>query len=193
MPGYVAFLRGVTPMNAKMADLRTAYEEAGFTDVRTVLSSGNVVFNSRERSVAALARKAEAATVKSMGRPFYTIVRPLSTLQGLVNSDPFSIFELSPGSKKVVTFLGSPTSAIPALPITRDGVSILASTGHEVLTAYVPNPRGPVFMTMIEKTLGNKVTTRTWETVRKCATCTIPKADLVQSTMKAVLYSQRGT
>ena len=47
---------------------------------------------------------------------------------------------------------------------------ILASTGREVFTAYVPSPRGPVFMTLIEKTFGSEVTTRTWDTVRKCAT-----------------------
>jgi hypothetical protein len=42
MRRYVAFLRGVNPMNAKMAELRRCFETAGFTDVRTVLSSGNV-------------------------------------------------------------------------------------------------------------------------------------------------------
>jgi len=44
MPRYVAFLRGVSPMNLKMADLKACFEKMGFTDVRTVLSSGNVVF-----------------------------------------------------------------------------------------------------------------------------------------------------
>ena len=41
MPRYAAFLRGVTPMNAKMPALKTAFEAAGFTDVRTRLSVGN--------------------------------------------------------------------------------------------------------------------------------------------------------
>jgi hypothetical protein len=41
--------------------------------------------------------------------------------------------------------------------------------GREVFTAYVPSPRGPVFMTLIEKTFGRNVTTRTWDTVRKGA------------------------
>jgi len=30
---YAAFLRGVSPMNAKMADLKRAFEAAGFTDL----------------------------------------------------------------------------------------------------------------------------------------------------------------
>jgi hypothetical protein len=41
--------------------------------------------------------------------------------------------------------------------------------GQEVFSAYVPSPRGPVFMTLIEKTFGKEVTTRTWDTVRKVA------------------------
>src|SRR2546422_8535956 len=35
MPRYAAFLRGVTPMNAKMPELTQAFQSAGFTDVRS--------------------------------------------------------------------------------------------------------------------------------------------------------------
>ena len=45
-------------MNCKMADLRAAFEAAGFTDVRTVLTSGNVVFDARSTSEGALEQKA---------------------------------------------------------------------------------------------------------------------------------------
>ena len=39
--------------------------------------------------------------------------------------------------------------------------------GGDIFSAYVPSPRGPVFMTLIEKTFGKDVTTRTWDTVQK--------------------------
>ena len=45
MPRFVAFLRGVSPMNLKMTDLKQCLEAAGFTEVKTILSSGNVAFN----------------------------------------------------------------------------------------------------------------------------------------------------
>jgi hypothetical protein len=48
-----------------------------------------------------------------------------------------------------------------------DGARILCRRGSEILSAYVPSPRGAVFMTLIENTFGEQVTTRTWETVRK--------------------------
>ena len=63
-------------MNARMAELKRCFEGAGFTDVKTVLSSGNVVFDARARSDTALAHYVEAAMAKQLGRAFYTIVRP---------------------------------------------------------------------------------------------------------------------
>jgi uncharacterized protein (DUF1697 family) len=168
MPRYVAFLRGVTPMNAKMAELKGCFEAAGFTDVKTVLASGNVVFGSRAKSDKVLVREIEAAMRKHLGRTFYTIVRPASALRELLESDPYAAFRLPANAKRVVTFLGEPDEIKRSLPIEANGVRILATNGREVFTIYVPTPKGPVFMTMIGKTFGENVTTRTWDTVRKC-------------------------
>lgn len=169
MPRYVAFLRGVSPMNAKMAELKRCFEGAGFTDVKTVLSSGNVVFDASARSDTRLAGDAEAAMAKRLGRTFYTIVRPANRLRALIKADPYAAFRLPSNAKRVVTFLGEAPRTKPSLPLEADGVRILTMKGREVFTVYVPNPRGPVFMTLIEKTFGANVTTRTWDTVKKCA------------------------
>ena len=170
MPRYVAFLRGVSPMNAKMAELKRCFESVGFTDVKTVLSSGNVVFDASAKSDIRLARDVEAAVAKQLGRTFYAIVRPANHLRELIEADPYAAFRLSSNAKRVITFLGEPPKAKLSLPLEADGVRILAMNGREVFTAYVPNLRGPVFMTMIEKTFGANITTRTWDTVKKCAT-----------------------
>lgn len=170
MPRYVAFLRGVSPMNARMSELKECFEGAGFTDVKTVLSSGNVAFSARAARQAALERKAEAAMARQLGRTFYTIVRPTDALRKLLEADPYAAFHLPVSAKRVVTFLREPHAAQVALPPEVDGVRVLAIKDLEVYTAYVPNPRGAVFMTLIEKTFGANVTTRTWDTVRKCAT-----------------------
>jgi uncharacterized protein (DUF1697 family) len=169
MPRYVSFLRGVTPKNAKMAELRRAFEGAGFSEVRTVLASGNVVFDAADAPETALVRKVEAAMARHLGRTFYTLVRPASALSDLIAADPFAAFDLAEDAKRVVTFLREPHAAGVSLPIEVEGVRILASTGREIFTAYVPDPRGPVFMTLIEKAFGANVTTRTWDTVKKCA------------------------
>jgi uncharacterized protein (DUF1697 family) len=49
------------------------------------------------------------------------------------------------------------------------GARVLNVVGREVFTVYMPSEKGPVFMRLIEKAFGTNVTTRTWETVRKCA------------------------
>ena len=57
MARYVAFLRGVSPMNLKMVELKRCLEAAGFTAVKTVLASGNVAFDARTTLPSTLERK----------------------------------------------------------------------------------------------------------------------------------------
>jgi len=169
MARYAAFLRGISPMNAKMPELKRCFEAAGFTDVKTLLSSGNVVFSARSGSEAALQRKAEAAMAAGIGRSFLTIVRPVAALHEILAADPYAEFRLPAGAKRVVTFLREPPESRPKLPVALDGARILCLRGCEVFSVYVPGPRGPVFMALIEKTFGQAVTTRTWDTVKKAA------------------------
>ncbi|HET9158152.1 MAG TPA: DUF1697 domain-containing protein [Myxococcaceae bacterium] len=169
MPRYAAFLRGVMPMNAKMPDLKRAFEKAGFTEVRTVLGSGNVVFSARAASDGALQRKAEAAMQKELGRAFPTIIRSVDELQALVAADPFSEYRLPADAKRIVTFLREAPAGAPSRLPEQDGARILQVSGREVFSSYVPTPKGPVFMSLIEKTFGQDVTTRTWDTVKKVA------------------------
>jgi uncharacterized protein (DUF1697 family) len=152
-----------------MPELKQAFERTGFSDVRTVLASGNVVFNAAAASNAKLERAAEAAMTKHLGRAFVTIVRPIDALRALLESNPYAAYRLKPGSKRIVTFLKTKAKQ-PAgleLPLARDGARILELRGAEIYSVYVPSPRGAAFMTLIEKTFGKDVTTRTWETVTK--------------------------
>jgi uncharacterized protein (DUF1697 family) len=165
MPRYAAFLRGVLPTTATMPDLKRCFEAAGFTDVKTVLSSGNVVFSAR--SGQSLERKAEAAMSKELGRTFLAIVRSIDDLRAILSSDPYAHVRVPRGAKRVVTFLREKPASKVRLPIERDGASIMRMKGLEAFSAYVRTPHGPVFMVLIEETFGKSVTTRTWETVQK--------------------------
>jgi len=157
------------PTNAKMPALKAAFESAGFTDVKTVLGSGNVVFTARKATEASLERRAEAAMKAKLGRTFPTIVRSVEDLQAIVAADPYAKFPPAPGAKRVVTFLRGAPKAKLALPVELDGARVLCLRGREVYSDYTRTPKGPVFMTLIEKTLGKEVTTRTWDTVVKLA------------------------
>jgi uncharacterized protein (DUF1697 family) len=157
------------PMNCKMSELKRAFEWADFTEVKTILGSGNVAFNARAASEAALERRAEAAMLEHLGHAFFTIVRPVEALQDMLGSDPYRSFRLDAGAKRIVTFLREKPPARLKLPAARDGARILLVKGREAFSAYTRTPKGPVFMTLIAQTLGKDVTTRTWDTVGKVA------------------------
>jgi len=166
MTRYVAFLRGVSPLNAKMPELARAFELASFTDVKTVLGSGNVLFSARAASEGSLIKKAEASMQKQLGRAFITQVRAVDDLRELLERDPFAKLRLAPGAKRIVTFLAEPPRAKLSLPIELEGVQVLARRGREVLSAHGPE-HGPALMALLEKTFGRAITTRTWQTIER--------------------------
>jgi uncharacterized protein (DUF1697 family) len=167
MPTYAAFLRGVSPLNAKMSELKQCLETAGFGHVKTVLGSGNVVFDSRSASRESLERKIEAAMKKSLDRVFATTVRSVEELAALRAADPYKPFQLPSTAKRVVTLLHEKPKSKMKLPIELDDAQILCVKGTEIFSAYVPSAKGPVFMNLIEKTFGKDLTTRTWDTIGK--------------------------
>jgi len=169
MPRYVVFLRGVNPLNARMPELKRCFERAGFSNVRTLLGSGNVILDSPARSESAVERQSEKAMQMHLDRVFYPIVRSTSYLQAMLDADAFAAHRVPAQAKRVVTFLRKVPGPGVALPMSEDGATLLCIDRREILTAYLPSPKGPVFMRLIEKAVGKDVTTRTWDTVRKCA------------------------
>ena len=170
MPRYAAFLRGVSPLNARMPDLKRAFERAGFSEVATLRSSGNVLFSAPRAARATLERRAEAAMAGELEKSFLTIIRSIDELRRLLESNPFGRFRLRPSEKRVITFLRDPPAGPVRFPIRMGGARILGQAGSEVFTSYVTaTPAGPDFMRLIEKTFGKAQTTRTWETVSLAA------------------------
>ena len=169
MARYVAFLRGVSPTNITMPALTRCLERAGFSDVRTLLASGNAAFSTRATPTETLRRRIEAAIEAEFGRRFGTFVRSATHLRRIVDGRPFDAYGLPPEAKPVVTFLPRPWAHALDLPIERADARILAVAGTEAYSFYVPGPKGPVFMALLERTFGRDITTRTLATVTRCA------------------------
>ena len=159
------------PTNCKMPELRKAFEAAGFTDVATVLGSGNVVFDAKAASSAALEKKAEAAMQKKLGRSFTAFVRPIIELEQMLASDPYKGVRLDAKAKRIVTFVRAAPKTRLELPIEQDLAIIARMQDGAVFSAYWPNPKGPLFMALIKKTFGEEQTTRTWQTIEKVTSC----------------------
>ncbi len=170
LPRYVAFLRGVSPMNAKMPELKHCFEAAGFSDVKTLLSSGNLAFSARASSESVFEHRAEAAMQEHLGKAFITFVRRASALQEILASDPYASFNVPTSAKRIVTFLRTEPTSIPIkLPLVQAGSTIFALAGREVYSAYIPGPSSSGFAALIERAFSKDITTRTLETVRRCA------------------------
>jgi uncharacterized protein (DUF1697 family) len=159
MTSYAAFLRGVSPMNAKMPELARAYAKAGFEDVATVASSGNLVFRAKG-ALAAIEKRAAAAT------KFGTFIRPIAALEALLASDPWDELRVPREAKRLVTFLRERPRA-PKLPLTAGNFTIYAARDREVFSAYIREPGNAAFMGVIEKTSGKDITSRTWDAIAR--------------------------
>ncbi|MEO3757706.1 DUF1697 domain-containing protein [Mycobacterium sp. B14F4] len=90
MTRYAAFLRGVNVggVNLKMAEVAKALESAGFTSVRTVLASGNVLLDSRA-GVDAVRRKAEQALRDAFGYEAWVLAYPIDAVAAISAAYPF--------------------------------------------------------------------------------------------------------
>lgn len=90
MARQIALLRGVNVGGARklpMADLRALFESLGYTDVATLIQSGNVVFTAKK---AATPAALERAIAKHFGLDVTIVVRTPQQLARTLRSNPFA-------------------------------------------------------------------------------------------------------
>jgi len=172
---YVAFLRGINvsgKTRIKMADLKNVFESMGFTNVRTLLASGNVIFDSEDENEKFLTEKIESGLKKVFKRDIAVILRDIDHLKKLQSSKPFEGIEVTPDIRMYATFFSKKTQPRTiTVPYTspQKGFNILNSTSMEVFsTVDISKGRGtPELMNFLEKEYGSNLTTRSWGTVLK--------------------------
>jgi len=105
---YVALLRGINVGgNAiiSMQDLKNAFGSLGFTNIRTILASGNVLFEACEEDRARLTRKIEQTLQKKFGVEIFVMIRTIGEIQALLESKPFKSTQITAQTKLHVSFL----------------------------------------------------------------------------------------
>ncbi len=123
---YVALLRGINVGGkniVRMADLRAAFEDAGYAAVSTYIQSGNVLFES-DGPPKALESRIETMLESTFGLSLVVVVRSHRQLRNTVDRAPDS-FGAAPGTyHSDVIFLKAPLSSSQALQAVdlRDGV-----------------------------------------------------------------------
>jgi uncharacterized protein (DUF1697 family) len=167
---YVALLRGIMPGNPNMRNekLRTVFETLGFTNVKTVISSGNVLFETNKKDVEALEGTIEKTLFKQLGFHSSTIVRSRPELQKLVDQQPFENDNHTAKNYLTLTFLKRKSRFPHELPYTPEGkaysfVNFIDNTVCSVVDTTAA--KTPDLMTWLEKQFTKDITTRTWKTI----------------------------
>ncbi|RUM26318.1 DUF1697 domain-containing protein [Rhizobium vallis] len=91
MSVYIALLRAINVGGTgalPMAELKAICEDLGFTDVKTYIQSGNVLFRSDE-SEKTVEHKLDEALGKKMGKRPGVMVRSRKELEGIADKAPF--------------------------------------------------------------------------------------------------------
>ena len=110
MTRYVAFLRAVNVGGTgklPMAELRTMCEAVGFTNVRTYIASGNVVFDSK-LAEASVKSRLERCLEEYAGKPVGVAVRTREELAQVLTANPF---KSAAPNRTVAIFLDTPPPA----------------------------------------------------------------------------------
>lgn len=166
---YAALLRGINVGRAKrlpMQDLRDLLEDLGFQQVKTLLNSGNAVFDARRRDPKALAASIEAAVAERMGFSSATVVVGLDRLAAIVQEAPTMVRTADP-SRCLVAFVQDRATLKAMAALGADGAgSERLDIGAEA--AYLCCPDGLAKSVLAEKVFGvGGVTTRNWATTQK--------------------------
>lgn len=171
---FVAFLRGINvggKSMVKMVDLRKAFEELGFKNVKTVLNSGNVLFSSSDKDAVKITSQIKGRLHETFAKEIDVIVRSKSDLQKLVKEDPFQNINVDVNTRLYVTFLSEEPTHSFKLPYEspQKDFSILKKINKDLCSVLrlSPKTRTTEAMKIVEKEFGKKVTTRNWNTVLK--------------------------
>src|SRR5258705_4012141 len=92
MPAFVALLRAVNlgPYNKiSMADLKDSATKSGLSNAKTLLQSGNLVFEAKQQSSAALEKLLEGALAKQLELKTPVVVRSAAEWRAALDANPF--------------------------------------------------------------------------------------------------------
>ena len=175
MTKFVALLRAVnlgSHQQVAMSALRDFAKDLGFHDVRTILQSGNLVFDAERQGAKGLENllESKAKTALRLATDFF--VRSARDWKVLVEKNPFPDEAARTPGRLIVMFLKhSPNpSGLKALRDALRGPEVVEIVEKQAYIVY-PNGVGRSRLTnaAIEVKLGTRATGRNWNTVLKIA------------------------
>lgn len=171
----VSLLRGINVggnKRIKMEDLRTLYAEMGLRNTKTILASGNAVFQCANDDLVAVRAQLEAGILDHYGFVVKVLLRTASEMQALTEHHPYSAAELDEPKKILVVFLEHvpSASALGTLQTAHAGPERIMHDGAHLFCFYPDGMgRSKLDNAFIERHLQQVGTGRNWNTVQKLA------------------------
>jgi uncharacterized protein (DUF1697 family) len=167
----IALIRGVNvgrSNRVSMTDLRRLVTDLGHTNVRTLLNSGNVLFQTKRPNTAKLSAGIEAAIIAQCG--FSAIVTVITALElaSIINEN--SLLSLAKDhARHLVAFVPHPKLLDPLRPMlketwTPDALAIGSRAAYLWCSTGILDSK---LNLAFARKAGASVTTRNWATVQK--------------------------
>lgn len=173
MASYVALLRAVNlagKNTISMSDLRAVATKLKLGEPRTLLASGNLLFESGAKSSAVLEKQLETALARELELVTPVVVRSAAEWRAAIADNPFSAeARKAPGQLLLMPLKGAPVkgglTTLTQAIVGRERVKAVGSCLYLVYPDGVG--RSKLTSALIEKKIGVAGTARNWNTVQK--------------------------
>jgi uncharacterized protein (DUF1697 family) len=177
MTTYIGLLRGINVGGNKMvamAELRAMIAALGFSDVKTLLQSGNVVFRGPAKAPAKLESQLEAALEQHFGMSVEFHVRTADEWRAMVDANPFPAAAKKDPSHLLVTCFKAPLDQanVKALRAAITGPETLHADGRHLYMVFPDGIGDSKASALADRKLAARGTARNWNTVLKLAALT---------------------
>jgi uncharacterized protein (DUF1697 family) len=173
MTTYIGLLRGVNVGGhgkVGMAELRDLLSRLGFGESKSLLQSGNLIFQSEESSASKLEKMLETETARHLGIGPAYFIRTSKQWENVIAKNPFpGEARRDPARLHVLCLKSAPDPGdVKMLQAAITGPELIRAHGREAFIVY-PNGAGTSKVTnvLIERTLKTRATARNWNTVLK--------------------------
>jgi uncharacterized protein (DUF1697 family) len=171
MGRYVALFRGINVGKAKrisMADLGALLGKLGYTDVRTLLNSGNAVFSGDDDAAPEHAARIRAAVAKKLGVDAHVVVKSERDIAAIIKGNAIGALATDP-ARLLIVFTDDPRGLAGLKALARaDWNPEKIHVGKHAAYAWCANGilESKALETLL-KSLGASGTTRNWTTLNR--------------------------
>ena len=167
---HIGLMRGINvggKNRLPMADLRKLFEDAGCTDVRTYIQSGNVVFDANKTTAKRLAKAIPEAIESTLGLEVPLVIVTAKELEAALRGSPYLDRPENPKALHAMFLSRAPAaSALEKLDPERSSPDEFTVRGR-VIYLHCPNGMARTKLTNVyfDRTLGVTSTARNWRTL----------------------------